>query len=152
MATTTKKPTTSKTTNATTKPIARPKAATAAVAASNVLAAAIKSGADAAMKPMAVSDNMQPALNTDLKLRGLVDLVVKRTGAKKKDVKPIVEAALAIMGETVADGRDLNLPPMGKLKINRVKEIKNGQVTICKLRQQTARPKPLVDPTAEAAE
>ena len=55
----------------------------------------------------------------------------------KKDAKPVVEAMLAVLGESIADGRELNLQPFGKLRINRTVEKHNGRVTVCKLRQST---------------
>ena len=74
----------------------------------------------------------------DLKKRELIDLVVERSGIKKKDAKPVVEAMLAVLGETIAGGRELNLQPLGKLRINRAEEKGNGRVIVCKLRQSLA--------------
>lgn len=77
-----------------------------------------------------------PVVNEpDMRKKELIDLVVARSGIKKKDAKPVVEAVLAILGETISGGRELNLQPLGKLRINRVKEKPNGRVIICKLRQ-----------------
>ncbi len=73
----------------------------------------------------------------DLKKRELIDQVVARSGVKKKDAKPVVEAMLAILGETLGSGRDLNLPPMGKLRINRTHDRPGYRVIISKLRQST---------------
>ncbi len=73
----------------------------------------------------------EPALNK----RELIDAAVLRSGVKKKDAKPVVEALLAILGETVASGRDLNLKPFGKLHLNRSEERSNGTVHVCRLRQ-----------------
>ncbi|MBT3140855.1 DNA-binding protein [Phaeobacter gallaeciensis] len=70
-----------------------------------------------------------------MKKRELIDLVVARSGVKKKDAKPAIEAALAILGETIAEGRELNLQPLGKLRINRTEDKGNGRIIICKLRQ-----------------
>lgn len=77
------------------------------------------------------------AASTEMKKKELVDLVVARSGIKKKDAKPVVEAMLAVLGESIADGRELNLQPFGKLRINRTVEKHNGRVTVCKLRQST---------------
>jgi len=88
----------------------------------------------------------------DLKKRELIDLAVERSGIKKKDAKPVVEALLAILGETLSSGRELNLQPFGKLRINRVEEKSNGRVIICKLRQSLPRESDPKDPLAEAAE
>lgn len=75
----------------------------------------------------------------DLKKRELIDLAVARSGMKKRDIKPAVEAILAVLGETIASGRELNLQPLGKLRINRTEEKSNGRVIICKLRQSLAK-------------
>jgi len=45
----------------------------------------------------------------DLRKKALIDLVVARSGTKKKDAKPVVEAMLAVLGETIGAGRELNL-------------------------------------------
>lgn len=82
---------------------------------------------EAAVEPEAVSNEM--------KKKELVDLVVTRSGIKKKDAKPVVEAMLAVLGESIAEGRELNLQPFGKMRINRTIDKPNGRITICKLRQ-----------------
>lgn len=71
----------------------------------------------------------------ELKKKELVDRVVARSGVKKKDAKPAVEAALAVLGEALANGEELNLQPFGKLKINREKVAGNHRIIVCKLRQ-----------------
>jgi nucleoid DNA-binding protein len=70
----------------------------------------------------------------DLKRKELVDLVVARSGIRKREAKPVVEAMLAVLGDSVAAGRQLDLQPFGKLRINRMVEKPNGRVTVCKLR------------------
>jgi nucleoid DNA-binding protein len=70
-----------------------------------------------------------------MRKKELIDLVVERSGIKKKDAKPTIEAVLAILGEAIASGRELNLQPFGKLRINRSEEKSNGRVIVCKLRQ-----------------
>jgi len=72
----------------------------------------------------------------------LIDAVVERTGVKKRDAKPAIEAALEILGETLAEGRGLSLPPMGKIKFVNSKDLENGaQVLTLKLRRSA----PLTD-------
>ena len=61
-----------------------------------------------------------------LKKPQLFNEVVARTGQKKRDVKPAVEAALAVIGEALARGEELILPPMGKTRIIKSKELGNG--------------------------
>jgi len=89
----------------------------------------------------------------ELKKKELVELVVERTGVKKRDAKPSVEAALAILGEAIAAGREMNLPPLGKIRINRTADHGNTKVTICKIRQSTGKDEnESDDPLAEAGE
>ncbi|WP_313851320.1 HU family DNA-binding protein [Parasedimentitalea psychrophila] len=73
-----------------------------------------------------------------MRKKELIDLVVERSGIKKKDAKPVVEAMLAVLGEAIGSGRELNLQPLGKLRINRSVERSNGRIIVCKLRQSTA--------------
>jgi len=134
MATTTKKTTTRKSTTTA-------KSTTAA-----------KSASKSAAKPAAVVvDAPAPVVaGPMMRKKELIDAVVTRSGIKKKDAKPVVEAMLAVLGEAMAEGRELNLTPMGKLKVKRAKELPQAKVMIAKVRQ----PKPSATPapTSEAAE
>jgi Bacterial DNA-binding protein len=51
------------------------------------------------------------------KLKDLIDSVAAATGAKKPDVKKTVEATLHALGEALATGRSLAVPPLGKLRV-----------------------------------
>lgn len=85
--------------------------------------------------PVVVTES-EPVLGVaELKKVELVNEAVERSGIKKKFAKPAIEAALAILGEALADGRDLNLRPLGKLKIMRSKEVANGRVLTARVRQ-----------------
>ena len=65
----------------------------------------------------------------------LLDEVVARTNLKKRDVKPAVEAALAVLGEALQDGAEVNVPPLGKLRVVKSKPIDGGaSVMTLKLR------------------
>jgi DNA-binding protein len=76
----------------------------------------------------------------------LIDAVVARTGMKKKAVKPIIESTLAILGSALQDGRELNLEPMGKVKINREKKLASGKVLYVKIRQPKDLPSEIAKP------
>ena len=71
----------------------------------------------------------------ELKKAELIEKVVERSGIKKRDAKPVIEAMLAVLGETVQDGRDLNLKPFGKLKAVRSKTLPNGVMVTARLRR-----------------
>jgi hypothetical protein len=77
-------------------------------------------------------DATQPAM---LKKQELVERVVKATGGKKKDVKLMLEAALGVLGDALSAGEELNLPPLGKVKVNRQKTEGGAEVLILKLRR-----------------
>lgn len=76
----------------------------------------------------------------------LIDRVVAETGLKKKDVKPVVEATLAVLGRTLAGGEDITAPPLGKMMIKRVKDVANARVLTLKLRYPSGDDRPKRDP------
>lgn len=65
----------------------------------------------------------------------LVDAAVAASGIKKKTVKPVVDAVLAELGIALSRGDALNMPPLGKLVVNRTKDGPNAEVLIVKLRR-----------------
>ena len=71
-----------------------------------------------------------------MKKRELVDRVVERTGVKKGVTRQVVEAFLAEFGDALASGRELSVPPLGRIMINREKEIPDGRVFVVKIRQK----------------
>ncbi|MBO9464491.1 HU family DNA-binding protein [Tropicibacter sp. R15_0] len=94
-----------------------------------------------------------------MKKKELIDLAVERSGIKKRDAKPAIEAALAVLGEALAEGREINMRPMGKIKVSRMKKVVNGQVINARIRQpEAAEPSDDpdgtidTDPLAQAAE
>lgn len=78
----------------------------------------------------------------DLHKKDLIDQAVERTGLKKRAVKPAIEAALAILAEAVAEGRGLNVEPLGKLRIIRTEEKGGRRIVTAKLRQSVERAAP----------
>lgn len=86
-----------------------------------------------------VVEKLSPVVvSNELKKKELFDLVVARSGMKKKDVKPVVEAMLGVLGDVLAEQRELNLQPLGKLKVQRAKELPDGRALVLKLRQKSA--------------
>jgi nucleoid DNA-binding protein len=58
-----------------------------------------------------------------MRKKELIDLVVERSGIKKKDAKPVIEAMLSVLGEALSDSRELNLLPMGKMMRVKVRQV-----------------------------
>ena len=71
-----------------------------------------------------------------LRKKELIERVVARSGIKKKDAKPTVEAMLAVLGEALSNGEELNLQPFGKVMINRVIDKPNATVIVAKVRRR----------------
>ncbi|MCC0064252.1 MAG: HU family DNA-binding protein [Defluviimonas sp.] len=79
---------------------------------------------------------------TVLKKKELVERVVAASGVKKKDAKSVVEATLRVLGDALAAGEDLVLPPFGKAKVNRQKDLGSGEMLVIKLRRNGPAAKP----------
>lgn len=88
----------------------------------------------------------------ELRKKELIEKVVARSGIKKKDAKPVIEATLAVLGASLADGDDIILPPFGKVKVKRTKEQTGAKVFTCRIRQSDNWTTPLVNPLIDAAE
>jgi len=67
--------------------------------------------------------------------KDLLERVRVASGAKKKDVKSIVEATLALMGEALARGEVLHLPPFGVARVTRGLDGGEGKSLVVKLRR-----------------
>ncbi|RSK38193.1 DNA-binding protein [Rhodovulum iodosum] len=87
-----------------------------------------------------------------MRKKELIDRVVAASGKKKKDVKPVVEAMLGVLGASLSAGETMNLQPFGKLTINRRKDAGNGEVLVTKIRRSTQAIDATQDPLAEPAE
>lgn len=98
-------------------------------------ASAASQPASSATKATVVTEKAPTTTAPMMKKKELLDLVVERSGVRKKFAKPTVEAMMAVLGEAIAEGRDLNLPPMGKIKQQRTKDAANVRVTVAKIRQ-----------------
>jgi DNA-binding protein HU-alpha len=105
-------------------------------AQNDAVKAAVKAVVDTPKTTPNVVEGPQPVVSGPvMRKKELIDLVVERSGIKKKDAKPVVEATLAILGEALADTRELNLQPLGKVKVRREKQMPNGRVLVTKIRQ-----------------
>jgi nucleoid DNA-binding protein len=68
------------------------------------------------------------------KIKELMTAVVTKTGAKKKDAKEIVEAALAEIAAVLGRGQPLSLPPLGNLRVAKIQEKEGAVMLSLKLR------------------
>lgn len=102
--------------------------------------------------PVPETPQAEPALNLVMRKKRLLELVVARSHVKKKYAKPVVEAVLEVIGEALANGEDLNLPPLGKIKVQRNIEQARAKVSVVRIRQPHAVTPATKDTLAEAAE
>lgn len=94
------------------KPAKPAKARPAAKAAAKPVPAA-----KATAKPASAAPAASDAAAGTVKLKDLIDSVAAKTGGKKPEVKAAVEATLAALGEALATGKALAVPPLGKLRV-----------------------------------
>lgn len=98
-------------------------------------AAPSKRNAAESIKPVVVTENPVVDAGPELRKQELLDKVVTRAEVKKKLAKPVVEAVLEILGEALAEGREMNLQPLGKVKLNRIRDMAHARVIVTKIRQ-----------------
>ena len=95
---------------------------------------AAKTAAKSAAKPAAAAAPVARVAG-ELRKKDLVARVAERTGGKKSHVRDVVEAVLEELGAALSDGEGLNLPPLGKAKVNRHKDRGASEVLVVKLRR-----------------
>lgn len=81
------------------------------------------------------TDMTEPDAAAPLKKQELIATVVERADVPRKYAKPVIEAMLAVLGDALGEGRDLNLEPMGKIKRKRLKDTGNARVIVANIRQ-----------------
>lgn len=113
------------------------KSGTAGAAAPTSATGAGTAPSTKAAKPTVVDAPQAVILGPVMRKKELIDAVVERSAIKKKDAKPVVDAMLAILGEALADNRELILPPLGRIKVRREKALPNGRVMVVKVRQSS---------------
>jgi nucleoid DNA-binding protein len=85
----------------------------------------------------------------EMRLKDLIDHVTAASGFKKKDVKLVVEATLAHIGDALHKGESMTLAGFGRLRVVRTAAEGDGAVTL-KLRKMNPGAKPDAAATPEA--
>jgi hypothetical protein len=85
--------------------------------------------------PAAEVEAPEASLVHVVKKKELIERVSEASGVKKGMTKKVVDAMLKEMGDIMQEGTEMNVPPLGKLSINRQKEIANAFILIAKLRR-----------------
>ena len=71
-----------------------------------------------------------------LQKRQLVAHVVRRTGLRSSDIKPVVEATLAELGNAIAAGMTLALPPLGRARVRHSIDRSGAEIVTLRLRRR----------------
>lgn len=68
----------------------------------------------------------------------MVARIAASSGLKPNAIKTVLDSVLKEIGDALSNGESLDLPPLGKLSVNRSKHVKNAEILICKLRRNAA--------------
>lgn len=85
--------------------------------------------------PEAAPETAPVAVRVQVKKKDFVERVVLRSGAKKPAARDLTEAVLAVLGEALAKGETLVLPPLGKISVARAVGKSGGEILHVKLRR-----------------
>ncbi len=91
-----------------------------------------------------------PAKGATLRKKELIERVALVSGVKKQDTRAIIDAVLSVLGDALAAGETLALPPFGKARVNRHKDVDGGEMLTVKLRR--GGPVTAKEPLAETGE
>lgn len=144
--------TATRTTKAKAKTPVKPTAAKPAAAKAAPAKAAPANAVTTAPKATVVETVKPVVADAPIKKPELIDRVMAETGMKKKDVKPVVEGMLAVLGRALCDGEELIVPPLGKVMVKRRKDVANARVMNIKVRHPNTAGTAAKPPLAEPAE
>jgi hypothetical protein len=119
-----------------TTPAKQPATRGATRGAAKAARASAAAGGDAGA-PAEMTKAADGADSVEIKLKDLIEKVTSATGAKKPQVRTVIEAMLKEMGGALAASQVLNLPGLGKLRVVRQAETPGGTLTL-KLRRGAA--------------
>ncbi|ADE86314.1 HU family DNA-binding protein [Rhodobacter capsulatus] len=85
--------------------------------------------------PETAPETAPVAVRVQVKKKDFVERVVLRSGAKKPAARDLTEAVLAVLGEALAKGETLVLPPLGKISVARAVGKSGGEILHVKLRR-----------------
>ena len=96
---------------------------------------AAKSEPAKAPRPTIVAAATPVEASEQIKKPEFLDRALARTDVKRRDAKPAIEAAMAELAAILLEGKDVNFPPLGKIKVVKSKDVGEGaQVLTLKMR------------------
>jgi len=123
-----------------TQKTSKSKAATPASGAKIAAKNAARTAAVLAQSSTELNPDTGSAIAEDLKMRDLLGQVADQSGLRRSEVREVLELALRDIGSALADGRGVNLPGLGKVKVKRVKPKDDRCVIEARVRQDAPKP------------
>lgn len=75
------------------------------------------------------------ARSVQLRRKDFVDRIAARSGRKRSDVRSVAEAALDVLAEALAQGDEIILPPLGRIKVIKAKDGPRMRILTLRLQQ-----------------
>lgn len=69
-------------------------------------------------------------MSADLKKKELIETIVARSDLKKGVTRDTLDAAFSVIAEALAAGRGVNIPPLGKIAINKERTNPSGETVL----------------------
>jgi len=92
---------------------------------------------DAAVTETDSAEAEEGAASLVVRKKDFIDRVAQASGAKKAKAREITDAVLKVMGEALANGESLTVPPLGKLRVTK-QAGKAGNLLQIKLKRMEA--------------
>lgn len=80
-------------------------------------------------------DGRPPA--NQLRRKDFVDSVAARSGRKRSEARVIAEAALDVLAEALAQGKEIILPPLGRIRVLKTKDGPRMRILTLRLQQMS---------------
>ncbi|MGP3696472.1 HU family DNA-binding protein [Rhodobacter sp. NSM] len=106
----------------------------------------------AKVAPAGAADASEAPAAPVLRRKDMVDMIVSATGAKRKDVRQIVELTLGTIGDALARGDSLILPPLGHLSVHRRGPAEGPARMLLRLRRGTGQDEASAEDEKESPE
>lgn len=78
---------------------------------------------------------VKPGKEGQMRTMDLINVIAPNITVSRKDIRTALDAAFKVMGEALAEGKMLNLPPLGKMSVKRTKTGEKSDMVMLKLRR-----------------
>lgn len=96
-----------------------------------------KASTKTAAKPV---EKAAPAEEKRILKKHLIEKVARRSGLRKNEVRPVLDALLEVIGGNLAEDTQMVLQPLGKIMVKQAKDADGAVVYTCKIRRSAGKP------------